>query len=168
MKSVYCAVRIGSLNKAVCASYLKGWYSWKELRSKGSLLKIYFCCYADGPRNVAVNITRHISSLEIKAAVQSEEVNCTCSKEVITQSFSIFWRIFKKLCRAIREEPSVCDETPCWMLTVPAFRRLILPSSSGSRSVDYLILKSKALRSFDTSATMARRYNVIRETKLGS
>jgi hypothetical protein len=24
MKSVYCAVRTGSLNKAVCASYLKG------------------------------------------------------------------------------------------------------------------------------------------------
>ena len=25
MKSVYCAVRTGSLNKAVCASYLKGY-----------------------------------------------------------------------------------------------------------------------------------------------
>ena len=25
MKSVYCAVRTGSLNKAVCPSYLKGW-----------------------------------------------------------------------------------------------------------------------------------------------
>jgi hypothetical protein len=27
MKSVYCAVRTGSLNKAVCASSLKGYFS---------------------------------------------------------------------------------------------------------------------------------------------
>ena len=32
MKSVYCAVRTGSLNKSVCASYLKGWLSLAKLQ----------------------------------------------------------------------------------------------------------------------------------------
>ena len=37
MKSVYCAVRTGSLNKAVCASYLKGWYLGKTLTKRNCM-----------------------------------------------------------------------------------------------------------------------------------
>jgi len=40
MKSVYCAVRTGSLNKAVCASSLKGLYLYEELP------RTYFLTYS--------------------------------------------------------------------------------------------------------------------------
>jgi hypothetical protein len=41
----------------------------------GSLFKTYFFRYANGPRSAAVNIMWPISTLEIKAADQSEDVN---------------------------------------------------------------------------------------------
>ena len=81
MKSVYTAVRTGSLNKAVCASYLKGLYCTYLV-----LVSYLFVLSND-------HLMSHLSSITLPGLTDIPEQSSTVNGWTIVYSHKTSWKI---------------------------------------------------------------------------
>ena len=81
LKSVYSAVRNGSLNKAVCAVYLKGWNSYDLLYVAGYKVMV---CYQSYSVTFSLNIFLPAKNSPARFWVlEGRNINCSDKSELL-------------------------------------------------------------------------------------